>query len=232
MACIIGIETSTEVCSVALNSKENKILLREQKTQNVHGELLTEFIKQLLDENDLHPGDIEAVSVSQGPGSYTGLRIGVSVAKGLCYATGIPLIAVSSLKIIARSVQQNHAGQLSDKFLICPMIDARRMEVFTCLYDKDLNVTEDTTSKILGADTYNKYLQQYQILFCGNGAEKYKKILSHENAQFHKNVSSAEYLVQLALTEFEKKNFEDLAYFEPFYLKDFIAIPPKNKVIP
>lgn len=232
MTCIIGIETSTEVCSVALYSKNNKITIREQNTQNVHGELLTEFIKQLMDESNLGPNDIEAVSVSQGPGSYTGLRIGVSVAKGLCYAAGIPLIAISSLKIIARSVQQNHNELFKEEFLICPMIDARRNEVFTCLYDKKLNIIEDTTSKILEAETFDKYLKQNKIIFCGNGAEKCMKIISHTNAKFIKDGSSAEYLVQLALIEFENKNFQDLAYFEPFYLKDFIAIPPKNKVIP
>ncbi|MFH2143351.1 MAG: tRNA (adenosine(37)-N6)-threonylcarbamoyltransferase complex dimerization subunit type 1 TsaB [Bacteroidota bacterium] len=231
MAVILGIETSTDICSVAISINETDIRFIEQSNHNVHAEKLTVFIEKLLIENKITPDKVDAVAVSIGPGSFTGLRIGVSTAKGICYAAGIPIIAVNSLEIIAKAFLENNLDLLNDNTLICPMIDARRMEVYYSIFDRNLKTIEATSSIIIDNNNFHKYLTDYEIVFTGNGSEKAKGVINHINAKFQNRYSSAKYLVQLALKKYENKNFEDLAYFEPFYLKEFIAIPPKNKII-
>lgn len=236
MATILNIETSTEVCSVNLSNDGELIAAKETLEGLKHSELLTVYIEKLFQENQIKQGDLDAVAVSMGPGSYTGLRIGVSVAKGICYGLNIPLIAVNSLEIMgvhtSQNVSQYHKPVKGEKLLFCPMIDARRMEVYTSLYDATGKAIKPVTAEIITEDFLNDYLRDYKILFFGNGAEKCRQTINHPNALFEgSSKTSAQFMQQLSLNKFNKKEFEDVAYFEPFYLKDFIATIPKNKII-
>ncbi|MBL4669618.1 MAG: tRNA (adenosine(37)-N6)-threonylcarbamoyltransferase complex dimerization subunit type 1 TsaB [Flavobacteriales bacterium] len=222
---ILGIETSTKICSVAISDGNKLLALKEEGGEYSHSEKLTVFIQEILKGAGLKLEEIDAVAVSKGPGSYTGLRIGVSVAKGLCYALEKPLIAVDTLQAMALG------GSKTEKFdLYCPMIDARRMEVYTALYDDENKMVEMITAKIIDENSFVEVLNEKKIIFFGDGADKCEAILgSNSNAIFsEKGLPSAEYINQIAIQKFDKQEFEDVAYFEPYYLKDFVATTPKK----
>ncbi len=236
MARILNIETSTEVCSVALSENGNLLFLKETLEGLNHSELLTVFIEDLFTENGIKMDSLDAVAVSKGPGSYTGLRIGVSVAKGLCYALNIPLISVNSLQILGIYAAENSAKYLTDgnngEVLFCPMIDARRMEVYTSLFNKKGEQLKPVSAEIIDKNFLAEFLENHKILFFGNGAEKCKNQILHNNALFlGPESTSAQFMTNITFTKYNKKEFEDVAYFEPFYLKNFVATIPKNKII-
>lgn len=230
MPCILHIETATEVCSVAV-SKDNEILFRRLETKGPsHAVLLGVFVNDAIKELREREITIDAVAVSCGPGSYTGLRIGVSEAKGLCYGLDIPLIAINTLKIMAAGLLEK--GLAHPDSLLCPMIDARRMEVYDAIYDQELNLVRDVHADIIESDSFADLLKDNKILFFGNGAAKCQDILANENAVFLDNIyPSAVDMVRIAEKAFLNKDFVDVAYFEPFYLKEFVATVPKNKVL-
>lgn len=214
MAIILCIETATTNCSVALSENGNVIAFREDSSKNYsHAEQLHVFIEEVLNEANIAKDTIAAVAVSKGPGSYTGLRIGVSAAKGLCYALGIPLIAVPTLAVLAQTVDT--------AAVVVPMLDARRMEVYSAVF-KDGGQIRDTKAEILTETSFKGYLEQEEIYFIGNGAEKFKNICPHGNARFRTDVfPSAKEMVKIAQEKLGRNDVEDVAYFEPYYLKDF-----------
>ena len=219
MALILLIETATKSCSVSLSS-ENKIIACKEEVNNQysHAEKLTIFITELFKTQDFSIKDLDAIAVSKGPGSYTGLRIGISTAKGLCYALDIPLISVSTLKAMAFRMAQKEESDL-----YCPMIDARRMEVYNAFYDNTNKEIRGIQADIIEAHSYQKELDK-KVLFFGDGAQKCKQIIQHPNAKFLDDIfPSSKDMLEIANEKFSEKNFEDVAYFEPFYLKDFVA---------
>ena len=227
---VLHIETSTELCSVALSHGNCCLAVRENSEGRNHATMLTPFIDVLLNESNFSINHLNAVAVSSGPGSYTGLRIGMSTAKGLCYGGNIPLIAVSTLQAMSMGFVQQHDVPVST--LLCPMIDARRMEVYTALYDKDGRQVKNISAEIITEQSFAQWLDERQIFFFGNGAAKCRTIITHPNAFFPEGFAhSARYMIQPALQAYSEKRFEDTAYFEPFYLKDFIAGPKKNSKI-
>ena len=223
MSIILGIETSTKICSVAISNGNKLLALEEEGGDYSHSEKLTVFIQKVVKKTSLNLREIDAVAVSKGPGSYTGLRIGVSVAKGLCYALDIPLIAVDTLQAMAL-----HPKLSADLF--CPMIDARRMEVYTAIYDAQNTMVAPIIAKIIDDTSFSDYLQKGKVVFFGDGAAKCKEVLGgHENAIFsEEGLPSAQYINQIALEKFNRQKFENVAYFEPYYLKDFIATTSKK----
>lgn len=236
MALILNIETSTEVCSVSLAENGKMVYEKESIEGMNHSRLLTVFIEELFAESKTSMKNLDAVAVSKGPGSYTGLRIGVSVAKGLCYALGIPLIAVGSLDAIAyyASRPENLPPDVNsaENLLFCPMIDARRMEVYTALYNKIGDTIQPVSAEIITENSFSALLDKNKIILMGNGAQKCKEHLTHPNfLYFGPFQTSARFMQILAEKKFEKNEFEDVAYFEPFYLKDFVATIPKNKIL-
>jgi tRNA threonylcarbamoyladenosine biosynthesis protein TsaB len=236
MALILNIETSTEVCSVSLADSGNLVVMKESSEGFNHSKSLTVFIEELFKENNLKINAIDAVAVSKGPGSYTGLRIGVSVAKGLCYGLNIPLISVCSLEMMAVHTARNLEKYVSQRsslpFLFCPMIDARRMEVYTALYNQDGKEIRPVSAEIIEENFLSELLDKHQILFFGNGAEKCKDRINHQNALFAGPAeTSAQFMQVISELKFKKQEFEDVAYFEPFYLKNFVATIPKDKIL-
>jgi tRNA threonylcarbamoyladenosine biosynthesis protein TsaB len=222
MSYILQIETATTVCSVALAKDGRVLVFKQLDERNIHAEIITLFIEELLTLAGIKFNELDAVAVSCGPGSYTGLRIGVSTAKGLCFALDKPLIAVETLTAMAYGIIAT--GEYNDT-LLCPMIDARRMEVYTALFDSKGSQVEPTSAKIIDSDSFADQLKPDKILFFGDGAEKCQAILGqHPNARFLPGfTNSATYLTQKAAEKFNNQDFEDVAYFEPYYLKDFIA---------
>jgi tRNA threonylcarbamoyladenosine biosynthesis protein TsaB len=236
MAFILNIETSTEVCSVNLARNGKLLIERESSTGLNHSQLLTVFIDEIFRENGFSPDMLDAVAVSKGPGSYTGLRIGVSVAKGLCYSLGIPLLALGTLDVLGRFAAEHRFEYLNEpdideNLLFCPMIDARRMEVYTSLFNSAGKQLEPVSAKIIDETYLSGWLQQHRILFFGNGSEKCRQALDHPNALFLGPLfASARFMIKYAEEKFNKKEWENVAYFEPFYLKNFVAtIPKKNQ---
>ncbi|MGI6717912.1 MAG: tRNA (adenosine(37)-N6)-threonylcarbamoyltransferase complex dimerization subunit type 1 TsaB [Bacteroidales bacterium] len=227
MSYILFIESATSVCSVSLIDNDFNILSNLEDTDgNNHSELLTYFIDESIKQANLKPNDLSAVAVSEGPGSYTGLRIGVSAAKGLCYALNIPLIAINTLKSMAYGV----VDKIDNETLLCPMIDARRMEVYTTLFNKKMEQITEIEPKIINEDSFKEYLSNNKIMFFGDGSEKCKSVLTSENAIFNKDfLISSTYMKMPAFEKFNNKNFENVAYFEPFYLKEFKAVKSKVK---
>jgi tRNA threonylcarbamoyladenosine biosynthesis protein TsaB len=224
---ILQIETATTVCSVAL-AKDGKVLAyRQVNERNIHAEIITLFIDELIAEAGIQYAAIDAVAVSSGPGSYTGLRIGISTAKGLCYALDKPLIAVETLAAMADGIRAEE--NIDGNTLLCPMIDARRMEVYTALFDAAGNNIKPTAAEIIDEQSFSEQLKNNKILFFGDGAEKCREVLGkNPNAQFLTNFSnSAKHLTQKAVQKFAERDFEDVAYFEPFYLKDFLVTQKK-----
>jgi tRNA threonylcarbamoyladenosine biosynthesis protein TsaB len=231
MAFILNIETATALCSVALSVDGNIIALRETLEEKSHASMLTVFVEELLKEKNLTIGDLDAVAVGKGPGSYTGLRIGISTAKGLCYGANIGLIAVNTLTVLFQSALLSLKGNFKKDALFCPMIDARRMEVFTCLYNSTAVEMEPVSAKIIDGDSFRLWLDANEIYFFGSGMEKCRTVLNHQNAHFIDDIyPHAKALAKLAEIKYSKKEFEDIAYFEPFYLKDFIATVPKKGI--
>lgn len=227
---ILNIETSTGVCSVSVSDKDAILAARESRIDRSHASMLTVFIGEAMAEAGIGYNELSGVAVSRGPGSYTGLRIGVSAAKGICYGADIPLIALDTLLIMARGLLRNIAD--NDGLLLCPMIDARRMEVYTALYDTAGTRVKDITAEIIVNDSFKDYLDERKIIFFGDGSGKCRDTLKHPNAVFIEGIyPSACYMAQLSFKAFAEKIFEDTAYFEPFYLKDFLATTPKNKMI-
>jgi tRNA threonylcarbamoyladenosine biosynthesis protein TsaB len=234
MACLLHIETSTQICSVALSIDGNIIAIRESSEDKSHATLMSSFIDEMLKECQLDISNIDAVSVSKGPGSYTGLRIGVSLAKGICYALEKPLISVSTLEALALGIKNNFEKHIanSDKsaYLFCPMIDARRMEVYTALYNSKNEIIKDVNALIVEPNSFDTYFENHKIIFFGNGAAKCKTSLQHSNAIFIDNIeTSAANMISIAERKYQEKNFENTAYFEPYYLKDFVAKMPNVK---
>lgn len=232
MSRILYIETGTNICSVAIAEGEKIIGIKESSDEKAHATQLTVFIQDLLKEANLRIAQLDAITVSKGPGSYTGLRIGVSAAKGLCYAAEKPLISVSSLDSMAWGVKTIHKSFIETNCidLVCPMIDARRMEVYTSLYDRTMKRINPIEALVVNEESFKKLLDQHKILFFGNGAIKCKTVIDHSNAFFVDDFNpSAQFMIPLALECFAKHEFEDVAYFEPYYLKDFVAtVSSKN----
>lgn len=228
MALILNIETSTSVCSVALARDGGVISYKENQEGLNHSVLLGTYIDELLRENQVDARQLDAIAVSMGPGSYTGLRIGVSMAKGLCFGSGKPLIAVPTLQALARSV----SSRLQEDAWYCPMIDARRMEVYTAFFNRNNQVMIDTRASIIDEHSFEDLLKAHKIYFFGNGSEKVKNILHGPQVAYIDGVeTSACYLTGIAEEHFQAGKFVDVAYFEPFYLKDFIATTPRKKVL-
>jgi len=231
MANILCIETATTACSVAL-IQDGKVLSKKETTEkNAHSAKLTLFIDETLKENKLTFSDIDAVAISKGPGSYTGLRIGVSTAKGLCFALDIPLIAINTLQSLAWGMAKKQTDDKSaQETLFCPMIDARRMEVYAAVYNSNLEEVRETRADIIEANSFGDYLDKSRVIFFGDGADKCKGTIIHPNAVFIDDIfPSATNMAIPAFQKFGQKQFEDVAYFEPFYLKDFIAGIPRVK---
>ncbi len=235
MALILHIETATDVCSVALSNENGLIDIRESTEGRSHASVLTVFIDELLKRNTIVVSDLHAIAVSMGPGSYTGLRIGVSVAKGLCYGGGIPLIALPTLQSMVfgffRQQKGNPEMTSSDAFY-CPMIDARRLEVYTALFSRQGEFASETIAEIINEHSFENILANQIVYFFGNGSNKCSGIITHPNARFIPGLNpSAQDMIALSQQLYQKKEFKDVAYFEPFYLKDFVATTPKNKVL-
>jgi tRNA threonylcarbamoyladenosine biosynthesis protein TsaB len=229
MALILHLETASPVCSVALSLDGKVVGLRESSEEKSHAVKLTLFIEELLKEHGTEPAGLDAVSLSLGPGSYTGLRIGTSVAKGFAFGAGVPLIGLPTLKVMAAGfIQNQHPGE----GLLCPMLDARRMEVYTALYDSSLNETLPTEAHIIEEESFREWLNRQPVYFFGSGSSKTAEVIRHPNAiQGGPFPLSAAFQARLAEQEFAEGRFLDTAYFEPHYLKEFIASIPKNKVL-
>ncbi|MBN1252389.1 MAG: tRNA (adenosine(37)-N6)-threonylcarbamoyltransferase complex dimerization subunit type 1 TsaB, partial [Bacteroidales bacterium] len=205
---------------------------KENIDGKTHASLLTVFIEGIFKESEYQISDLDAIAVSKGPGSYTGLRIGVSAAKGIAYAAEIPLISVSTLQALAFEISKKYSRADNEKTLFCPMIDARRMEVYSAFYNSDNEIIKEITADIIDEDSYKEFLSGNKLLFFGNGAEKCKNTITSEKAEFIENIiCSAENMVELSEKAFQNSEFEDVAYFEPFYLKNFIATIPRKNII-
>lgn len=217
MALILSIETTTTNCSVSLSKKGETLILNEDyNTQFSHAESLHVFIDKVVTSAKVKLSEIDAIAVSKGPGSYTGLRIGVSAAKGLCFALDKPLISVPTLESLSYQVK-------TDKGFIVSMLDARRMEIYSAVFDANHNQIRETQAQILDENSFRDYLKKDKVYFIGNGVEKTKTLIQHENAVFIEGkLPSANEMSNLAHKKYLKGDFENVAYFEPFYLKDFI----------
>jgi tRNA threonylcarbamoyladenosine biosynthesis protein TsaB len=221
---ILQIETATTSCSVALTHQGQVLHIKELNQRNVHAEVITVFIQEVLTAAGVAYAGLDAVAVSSGPGSYTGLRIGVSTAKGLCYALDKPLIAVETLKAMADGMTERLGNELTADTLLCPMIDARRMEVFTAVFDSAGNKVMPTDALIIDSESFTELLAKHPIIFFGDGADKCRETITHPNARFMADfANSAAHLTHAAGIKLADGDFEDVAYFEPYYLKDFIA---------
>lgn len=226
---ILHIETSTQVCSVALSENDNCIFSVSNDEGMNHAALLSTFIQDALDILKKTNRQLNAVAVSSGPGSYTGLRIGVSTAKGICYGLNIPLISISTMEIMAIAAIKNITSDADDYFV--PMIDARRMEVYDAVFDAGLNLQRPVSADIITEDAFADYLTNQRVYFFGNGSAKCKILLQSPHAYFIDDIHPlAVNMIQPAIKKYKENNFEDVAYFEPFYLKEFQTTVPRNKV--
>ncbi len=223
MALILNIETSTKNCSVSLSDEGNIIALKELNDGNYsHAEKLNVFIDVVLKEADKKVNDLNAIAISKGPGSFTGLRIGVSSAKGLCYALDIPLISVSTLQSLALQVDVENG-------IVIPMLDARRMEVYSAVFDVENNQVREIKAEILTENSFDDYLKEKLTYFIGDGVTKTSEIIAHQNAIFVEGkLPSAREIAKLSYIKYRNNDFEDVAYFEPFYLKDFLITTKKK----
>lgn len=235
MSKILCIESSTEVCSVAISENGQLIDCIEDRQGQNHARLLTCFIEQLFDRHNISSSQLSAVAVSQGPGSYTGLRIGVSAAKGLCYASTLPLIAICPLQAMASELighPEKYGYQPGSDDRLVPMIDARRMEVYMTILNSELNLLTPVDALIIDENSFRHELEHHRCIFFGNGAGKCRTTLTHPNALFTEEVTaSSTGMVRLAFEKYLRNDFVDVAYFEPFYLKDFKATTPRNSVL-
>jgi len=224
---ILSIETSTKVCSVALHHEGTLLGSSELHADQSHSEQLTILIQNILQTTGQKAADLDAVAISSGPGSYTGLRIGTSTAKGLCYALEIPLIAINTLEAMAHGMRRFYTNSL-----ICPMIDARRMEVYCQIFNSEMKLINPTEAKVIDDSSFSTLLEDNAIVFFGNGAAKCEPVICHKNAHFANDVyPSAIPLGELAEIKYLAQEFEDMAYFEPYYLKEFKAIKSKKLLL-
>jgi tRNA threonylcarbamoyladenosine biosynthesis protein TsaB len=231
---IICIETATNLCSVALCDSAGVLCLKESNDLKSHASLLTLFIGDILKETGINASDLEAVAVSKGPGSYTGLRIGVSVAKGIAFAASIPLIAIETTLSMytGMSEKMRKEGPLDQETLFCPMLDARRMEVYYALFDSQGNRVKNISAEIITEDSFAFLPESRKIIFFGNGASKCKEVLERPGHMFVDDFAmSAATMIAPALEALRSKKFEDVAYFEPFYLKDFITTTQRKNIL-
>ena len=227
---ILHIETATDVCSVALSRGVEVIGLKEEAGGNNHAQNLLPFVDEVLKQGDCKIANLNGVAVSIGPGSYTGLRIGVSTAKGIAYTAGIPVMAVSTLESIAQGAKALWSRTSTDTVQIVPMIDARRMEVFTSRFSYDMQPLEEVSAKIIDENIFAELLSEQKVLFCGNGMHKCRELLSSfPNACFIEAPVSAKNMLPTALRKWQNQEFENVAYFEPFYLKEYVAAKPVVK---
>ncbi len=234
---ILHIETATDICSVALSEGDRLLSLVESGPERSHATLLNRFIRKAMADAGRELSSINGVAISKGPGSYTGLRIGVSTAKGITYALEIPLLASGTLENMAHGASahpeiQALIAKYGDNLLLCPMLDARRMEVYAAFFSLKMDPVKDVSADIIAQDSYSELLQSHHICFFGNGSDKCAQILNHPHAHFVKGVHpSAKDMIVPVLKMYKQNQFENVAYFEPFYLKDFIATIPKRKVL-
>lgn len=227
MACILNIETSTDVCSVAVSENGTCIFKEEDHSGPNHAVKLGVFVDEALSFTDNHAIPFDAVAVSCGPGSYTGLRIGTSMAKGVCYARDLKLLAVPTLEVLCVPVLLRH--ELPDDALLCPMIDARRMEVYAAVFNRALRPVRATMADVVDQATYKEFLDEHPVYFFGNGAAKCMDAIDHPNAHLIEGIEPlAKNMFPLAEKRFLREEFEDVAYFVPNYLKDFVALKPKK----
>ncbi|MDR0413822.1 MAG: tRNA (adenosine(37)-N6)-threonylcarbamoyltransferase complex dimerization subunit type 1 TsaB [Prevotellaceae bacterium] len=229
MALLLCIESSAEVCSVALTRNGETLALRESAPERDHARQLAPFVAAVLSEAGITPQQLDAVAVSKGPGSYTSLRIGVSVAKGLCYGAGKPLVAVGSLHALAALAAAKPEVHPTD--LLRPLLDARRMEVYTALFDATGAQLTEVAAQVVDGDSFAEELKERRVVFFGSGTDKCRQTLQSANAFFVEVQASASGMARLAEQLFVEKRFEDVAYFEPFYLKDFVAIKSTKKLL-
>lgn len=228
MSCILHIETSTNVCSVAVSEDGKVIFDKADRTGNNHAEALGSFVDEAMSFADSHAIPLDAVAVSSGPGSYTGLRIGVSMAKGVCYALNLPLLSVPTLELMCVPVLLRNE-EIEDDALLCPMIDARRMEVYAAIYDRALKPVRGIQADVVDADTYRQWLEERPVYFFGNGAAKCMDTINHPNAHLIEGIEPvAKWMMPLAERKMLNDIHEDVAYFVPYYLKDFVAKQPKD----
>lgn len=227
MSCIINIETSTNVCSLTVSQDGADIFTREDHSGPNHAVKLGEFVDEGLSFADSHAIPVDAVAVSCGPGSYTGLRIGTSMAKGICYGRDVKLVAVPTLELLTVPVLLTH--EIEENALLCPMIDARRMEVYAAVYDRSLKEVRGVQADVVDETTYKEYLDERPVYFFGNGAAKCMETINHPNAHLIKGIEPlSKYMYPLAEKRIAEGKFEDVAYFVPFYLKDFVAKTPRK----
>lgn len=228
MSCILNIETSTNVCSVAVSQDGSCIFNKEDHEGPNHAVILGVFVQEALSFIDSHAIPLDAVAVSCGPGSYTGLRIGLSMAKGICYGRDVKLIAIPTLELMCVPLLLGEKIN-EENALLCPMIDARRMEVYSQFFDRALNEVRSISADIVENNTYDDILAQQPVYFFGNGAEKCHEVLTHHNAHLIEGiVPLAKNMYPLAEKRMANEQFEDVAYFVPFYLKDFVAKEAKK----
>lgn len=228
MSCILNIDTSTNVCSVAVSQDGACIFDKEDHSGPNHAERLGAFVDEALSFIDNHAIPLDAVAVSCGPGSYTCLRIGVSMAKGICYGRDVKLLAVPTLELLCVPVLLREMVT-DDDALLCPMLDARRMEVYAQLFTRSLREVRPIQADVVDADTYREYLDKHPVYFFGNGAMKCKEVIDHPNAHFIEGIEAlAKNMLPLAERRMAREEFEDVAYFVPFYLKDFVAKQPRK----
>ena len=228
MSCILNIDTSTNVCSVAVSQDGACIFDKEDHSGPNHAERLGAFVDEALSFIDNHAIPLDAVAVSCGPGSYTGLRIGVSMAKGICYGRDVKLLAVPTLELLCVPVLLREMVT-DDDALLCPMLDARRMEVYAQLFTRSLREVRPIQADVVDADTYREYLDKHPVYFFGNGAMKCKEVIDHPNAHCIEGIEAlAKNMLPLAERRMAREEFEDVAYFVPFYLKDFVAKQPRK----
>ena len=229
MACILHIETSTQVCSVAVSEDSHVIFQLEDHSGPNHAERLGSMVDEALSFTDNHAIPFDAVAVSCGPGSYTGLRIGVSMAKGICYGRNLKLIAVPTLELMCVPVLLRE--MVEENALLCPMIDARRMEVYAGIYDRALKEVRPVGADVVDAETYKQWLDERPVYFFGNGAAKCMETINHPNAHLIEGIEPlAKWMQPLAERRLLNGQIEDVAYFEPFYLKDYVAKMPKRLI--
>lgn len=228
---ILCIETATNLCSVALCSEKGVLSLLESSDTKSHASLLTVYIKEILEKAGIKPSDLDAISVSKGPGSYTGLRIGVSAAKGIAFAASVPLIGIETTFSMFRGLTEG-IKDTECNTLYCPMLDARRMEVYYAIYDSRGNPVKDISAEVIDTDSFAGIQQQYELVFFGDGASKLRDVIRRPNIRFEENFRmSASHLCAPSYEAFNEKRFEDVAYFEPLYLKDFITTKQKKNIL-
>ncbi|EOZ92444.1 TsaB protein, required for threonylcarbamoyladenosine (t(6)A) formation in tRNA [Indibacter alkaliphilus LW1] len=227
MALILSIETATPICSVALHNDGSLIDFSEVMLENTHGEMIMGMVDKIIEASKYKKSDLKGIAVSAGPGSYTGLRIGVSVAKGLCFGLGIPLVGISTIKALAFQALQ----YVEDNGVIIPLMDARRMEVYTASFDSEMNLIDSLRPLVVEQNVFLDKLEKGKVVFVGDGVEKLRHLLDHPNAKFPGILNSARGVGALAFRAYKKSQFEDLAYFEPNYLKEFKVIKSKKNLL-